>query len=408
MIALRLSMKKRLISMGEKKTAYIFNGLFGAGIFLFIRLLLFIFLPYEVFTGYGDLINFFRVAQIPGWPYINYWVEFPPFFPFVSEMIFRLSGGSEVLYVYCLAGLFSIFDAGSILVAWELLKIGDPADTRQKKLFLYVLILSFFPYAWWYFEPMLVFFFLLGIFYIQREKPLHAGAAIAAGVLLKVFPILIFIQAWLTRRNKSFFISIGVFAVLTAAVLGLLWGMSPEFTSASLASQYAKGSWETVWALLDGNLGTGNFGALRERLDPQFAYILRGKPALIPPLIPLVVAGLIGLVILLKSQNRSSHGQMAMIGLAWCLLILASPGWSPQWVLLIIPLCLLVFPLRRGLILTGLLVLVNFAEWPIIISRGRSDLLWMTILLRTAIIIILVVLFAKIGLQNSDESRGET
>ena len=244
--------------MVDKKAIFNINGFSGAVFFLIFRLILFVVLPYQVFTGFGDLVNFFRVAQIPGWPYLQYWVEFPPVFPFLSELVYRISGGIEWKYAYILAGVFSVFDAGSIVLFWELTKKKDSLEIAKLRLTIYVLILSLFPYGWWYFEPLVVFFFLLALFFVMRGKPIHSGIAMAAGFLLKVFPVLVIIPAWLNFRKKSFVIFAGVFVVLIIATLGFLWKVSPEFTRASLASQYSKGSWETVWALLDGNPGTGN------------------------------------------------------------------------------------------------------------------------------------------------------
>ncbi|MEI8131544.1 MAG: hypothetical protein WCG34_03860 [Leptolinea sp.] len=381
-----------------------FNGLSGAGFFLIFRLVLFAILPYQVFLGYGDLINFFHVAQIPGWPYLHYWVEFPPIFPFVSELLYRLVGGMEWKYVYSLAGIFSIFDAGSIFVFWELTKKNGALGAAKIRLFVYVLILCVFPYGWWYFEPMVVFFFLLAVYYVLGEKPVFFGAAIAVGFLLKVFPILVFIPAWLTHQKKSFVISVSLFSIIVAAVFGLLWEYSPSFTPASIGSQNSKGSWETVWALLDGNMGTGNFGPLAERLEPSLAFEARGNPARIPAIIPLTVAGLAGFVVLLKLKNRSNQGRIAILGLGWSLLVLASPGWSPQWILMIIPICLLVFPPLHGALLSGLLIVINLAEWPLLFSQGRTDLLWTTIILRTLVLIILCLLFAQTSLQNVDKT----
>jgi hypothetical protein len=189
--------------------------------------------------------------------------------------------------------------------------------------------------------------------------------------------------------------------------MGFLWKASPDFTQASLASQYSKGSWETVWALLDGNPGTGNFGPLRERLDPSAAYIPRGNPARIPTLYPMAIAVLIGLSVLLKVKNKSDHGRIAIIGFAWCLLVLASPGWSPQWILFILPLCLLVFPPRQGAIFAILFILINFVEWPLLISRGRIDLVWMTIVLRTIVLILLALMFSRISFQVGVEREQE-
>lgn len=385
--------------MFNKRALTDINGFSGAVVFLVIRLLVFVLLPYQVFTGFGDLINFFRVAQIPGWPYLHYWVEFPPIFPFLSELVFRLTDGIEWKYAYSMAGLFSVFDAGSIFLFWELTKKKGTLNAAKKRLSIYVLILSLFPYGWWYFEPLVVFFFLLTLYYVTRNKPIHSGAAMAAGFLLKVFPVLVIIPAWLKFQRKTFIIFTGVFIVIVLAILSFLWSVSPDFTRASLASQYSKGSWETVWALVDGNPGTGNFGPLRERLDPSTAYISRGNPSKIPGIYLIAIAGIVGLCVLLRAKNKSDQGRIAIIGFAWCLLVLASPGWSPQWVLFFLPICLLVFPPRQGTILAILFILINFVEWPLLISRGRTDLVWMTILLRTIVLILLAVLFSQISLK---------
>jgi hypothetical protein len=393
--------------MVNKKAIFPINGLYGAIFFLLFRLFLFVILPYQVFTGFGDLINFFRVAQIPGWPYLQYWVEFPPIFPFISELVFRLSGGIEWKYAYTLAGLLSVFDAGSIILFWELTKKRDSLEIAKIRLAIYILILSLFPYGWWYFEPLVVFFFLLALFFVLNGKPVHSGIAMAAGFLLKIFPVLVLIPAWLNFRKKTFVIFTGVFVVLVIVVVGFLWRVSPDFTRASLASQYSKGSWETAWALLDGNSGTGNFGPLRERLDPSAAYNPRGNPARIPGIYPIAIAGLIGLIVLIKVKNNSNQSRIAIIGFAWCLLVLASPGWSPQWVLFILPICLLVFPPRQGAIYAILLILINFVEWPLLISRGRIDLVWMTILLRTMVLILLALMFSRLSLQVGSEREQE-
>ncbi len=172
-------------------------------------------------------------------------------------------------------------------------------------------------------------------------------------------------------------------------------------TIASLSAQYAKGSWETVWALLDGNAGTGNFGPLTDRLDPALAVQTRHNPAVVPPIIPLVVAGIAGMILLMKAQNGNFRQRLAVVGAAWVLLIIASPGWSPQWILYIIPICLLVLPTTRASLAVILLICLSLAEWPVLFSRGRDDLIWIVILLRTSVTLGIGILFASQALKRS-------
>ena len=55
------------------------------------RMMLLMSQPESGLWGYGDSYHFFELAALPGWPYFDHWVEFPPVFPFLSETIFRCS-----------------------------------------------------------------------------------------------------------------------------------------------------------------------------------------------------------------------------------------------------------------------------------------------------------------------------
>jgi hypothetical protein len=152
---------------------------------------------------------------------------------------------------------------------------------------------------------------------------------------------------------------------------------------------------------LDGNLQTGNFGPEIERLDPATAALPVGRPSLVPPWASLVVFGALGLLLWLRSRLRGPwnlRAVLAFVGLTWVIFLLWSPGWSPQWVLYLLPLILLVLPRRLALLLTGALILVNLLEWPLMLSRGYFQALPLTIILRT-------LLLALLGLQFWQETR---
>ena len=84
------------------------------GFFLVARVMLYLALPLDALHGYGDFVTFFSAAQIPGWPFLDYWVEFPPVFPFLSELLFRLSGGQPHVFTYLLLLVLTLADAGSL------------------------------------------------------------------------------------------------------------------------------------------------------------------------------------------------------------------------------------------------------------------------------------------------------
>ncbi|MFN8564460.1 MAG: hypothetical protein U0703_23220 [Anaerolineae bacterium] len=78
-------------------------------------------------------------------------------------------------------------------------------------------------------------------------------------------------------------VSVGIFAL----VYLLLFAQNSAMTLPSLTAQFNKASYQTVWALIDGNYSTGNFGAAQERLDPANASRLEGEPPVIPGVVRL-------------------------------------------------------------------------------------------------------------------------
>jgi hypothetical protein len=184
-------------------------------------------------------------------------------------------------------------------------------------------------------------------------------------------------------------------------VYGSLYLISPEMTTASFRSQASKSSWETVWALLDGNYQTGNLGPLEERFDPAMALHARGNPALIPTWITLILFIILGIWLLSRVNLNGKRGVVAFTGLTFCIVYLWSPGWSPQWVLFLVPLILLCLPRREAVLMAFSIVFINLLEWPALLSRGYNWGLLMTIPLRTFLLVLLAVEMWRVA-HNSD------
>lgn len=367
----------------------------AVALFLFARLVTLLALPLEGLRGYGDLANFYRQAQIPGWPYLNYWTEFPPVFPFLSAALYRLGGGTEHTYDYLLIFILTLADLGSLLLFWRLAKKVHGPASAIIRVVVYLIVLIVLPYCWWYFDPLAVFFMLLGLVWLNEGKEGQAGLALGLGAAVKLFPLLALVWAWRAMPLKRS-IRATVLALAVPVVLyGALWAASPQFTLASLRSQASKGSWETVWALLDGNAQTGNFGPLIERLDPAKASQPTGNPARVPPLLSLAAFAAVGLYGFRKAKRPGELAGLSLVGLAWSLFLLWSPGWSVQWLLYLLPPVVLLFPLRMALLLGGALVLVNLMEWPVLLSRGLFNLLAGPVLLRTLLLALMALLFYR-------------
>jgi hypothetical protein len=357
-------------------------------LFVLVRLMMVITFPLEGLYGFGDIKHFYNLAQL-GWPYLDYWVEFPPIFPFLSSLLYRLAGIREHIYVYSLVIILSLVQALTIYVFIKLCELTHEGITSVWRIFMYTLLTVGLAYGWWYFDPLAVLFTLLGIYYIITGRDTRAGIALAAGILVKIFPLLVIPAVWrfrsLKRSLKITLIAIGLSALIYIG----LYVISPANTTASLGSQLHKGSWETIWALIDGNYNTGNFGPLQERLDPVFAFDLQGKSALLSPSITLILFVLVGIWLFYRARLERPVTLIAFIGLTWCIFLFWSPGWSPQWVLYLIPLILLTLEERDAILITIILILVNLLEWPVLLSRGYQWGLMLTIPLRTLVMLLL-------------------
>ncbi len=361
-------------------------------IFLVARLMIIITLPLEGLYGFGDIKHFYNLAQL-GWPYLDFWVEFPPVFPYISLLIYKLAGIREHNYVYLLIIFLSVVQALTLFVFIKLCEIAYHEKEARWRIFMYTILTVGLVYGWWYFDPLAVLFTILGIYYILSGRDTLAGLAIAVGILVKLFPILIIPSVWLfTTRRRA--LKLTLIAIGTALIIYfVLYIVSPSYTIASLSSQFNKGSWETIWALFDGNFKTGNFGSLVERLNPIFAFDLQGNPARLSPVLTLLLFLIVGAYIFFRTRLDGPIPLIAFIGLTWCIFLIWSPGWSPQWVLYLIPLILLTLDERDAVLMTIILILVNLLEWPVLLSRGYQWGLWLTIPLRTLVMVLLAWLW---------------
>lgn len=376
------------------------------GYFLLARLLILIALPFDGLLGYGDLRYFFDLASL-GKPYLELWVEYPPVFPLLSRGLYLLSGGQRHIYVYLLVTILAISQALTIYYFQRLAQqFYLPSEAYQRTL-RYLILTVGFAYGWWYFDPLANLALVAGVYWLYQRKHISAVAAAAAGTLTKLFPALLLVLVWRYQRWRERVWMTALWAAIVVGVFGYLFWRSPEYMRASLALQSSRSSWETVWALVDGNLSTGNFGLLAEHRLPEYATQLDQNPSKIPSGITLIVFGLVGFYLFLKAETSNPRSQVALLGFTWCIFFLWSPAWSPQWVLYLLPWVLLVLPSRQGWLFALSLILVNLMEWPVLLSRGIFQGLWLTIILRTILIALLAWSFWQVIRESDTRQSAE-
>jgi len=332
-----------------------------AGLFLLGRLILLSTQPAEGLRGFGDFIHYFQLNTL-GIPFIDFWSEYPPLFPFLSWLIFHVTAGQQHIYEYILLIFLSLAQAGSIWIFIHLVTDFQPTEVTKRRIWVYVLILSTLPYGWWYFDSLVVFIMLLGLSWLLGRKVVRSGFGLALGILAKLFPAMLFplVLRRLPRRQAVIVITLTLGIVLF--VYAGFYLNSPGITMASLRSQASKGTWGTLWALIDGNLRTGNFGPEIERLNPESAARPMGNPPKMPAWATLIVFAAIGIWIWFRTDLSNSIKATAFLGVTWCLFLFWTPGYSPQWVLYLIPLILLVLPDEKAFTMVFALIFINILE----------------------------------------------
>lgn len=373
-------------------------------VFFVARLLLILSLPLEGIQSYGDYWNFYRLAGL-GRPFWDIWVEFPPLFPFISRGMYLLGGGREHAYIYLGVLLFSLIQAGSVYLFQQIAEEIWGKDGGLQRTIIYALLIMGLFYGWAYFDSLAVFLSLLGLYFLIKSKQIFAGVVLGLGGLVKWFPLLILPALWKWMGGKKAIRVVITSLLLMILVWGVLYLVSPSLTAASLVSQGAKGSWESIWAILDGNMQTGNFNPAVNRLDPATASLPAGNPSVVPPWLTLLIFAGVGLFLFWKAKIQNLSQVTAFSGLTLILFFLWSPGYSPQWVLFLLPLVLLSIENPRSLLVGLVILFINLIEWPLLLSRGLFQYLPALIVLRSIIYGIVGLLFVGIVIKNDKPAR---
>ncbi len=366
------------------------------------RILLFLALIPDDLHGFGDFPIYFDIAALPGLPFFNYWVEYPPIYAWTIALISLLSAGNQFIFDFILYLLLTI--AGSVSI-WLIGKISGIIYPKEKdtnwRVILYFGFLSFISYSWWYFDLIPVALMLLAMYFALQGKDVHTGIWLGIGILTKWFPFLLLPAIFLFKSRRSFFKIAGIAVGLTILVWGIQMIVSPTMTLASLQSQPSRSSWQAIWALIDGNMNTGAFVPMEERVWPEAATFPRGNPSKISSWLTLLVFGGLGLWIMLKAKKVKSQAFVCMIGITWALFLLWSIGWSPQWILYVLPIIAATLPFNQAFLFMIGLSLISLIEWPFLLSHRIFEGLWIIVPIRMLLFTGMILQWYKLIFKKS-------
>jgi hypothetical protein len=385
-----------------------------------------------------------RLAAGGAYPFVTYWVEYPPFFPWLSVLAYKLSAllpnwiDQRFWFNLTLHGLIIPFDIANVVLIYHLSKRVNGKSLAIKSAWLYaILFVPLFVVLGW-FESIALCFTLLALWAILSDRPILAGVAIGVGILVKPYVALIGAVALLIYLRKNKRTLIQLVKLIAAGGVTLLLGLlpfliaAPQMVLAHLDTLLTLPGWSSPYALIDGVI---------KHVDPKvadrFDAALAASP-LVPSRIPwgIVTAafGVMYLVILWRAMKRMSSlrgahpstrlrsAQDALltmteartaIGLAaltFIFYLLWSKGFSPQWVLYLIAFLCILLPTFLGTVLIAVLEVVYVVEWPITFILLNADPGYLTavVIIRTAYMVGLAGFFGAIIFTDELSPRWET
>lgn len=325
-------------------------------------------------TG-GDYLTYFQIASLSdkvGMPFQNWWSEFPPVWSYLSVLIYQFQGAAKASYTgfAMVIGLLMIAcEAGNLILIRKIGAHLHGANTGMALAWIYAVMLAPVVFTFWNFEPLVAFFLLLSLWWLLVKHDARSAVAAGIGALTKFTPALIVGAVWRFRERNPALRYTAILVAVFGVVYLLLFVQNSRMTLPSLTSQFNKASYQTVWALIDGNYRTGNFGPVEDRTDPDKANIVQGNPARIPGWLRLGIGAAVGIFVFVRTRRFDDRGLVAFVGITLLIFFLQAQGWSPQWLVQIIPLILLCFPTRNGVLIVVMLSLVTFAEYPFLFIR---------------------------------------
>lgn len=362
------------------------------------------------------------------YPFIHYWFEYFPVQAYLLVVLRWLAvavfGRGDVAHE-CLALVRTVqmasvaWELGILHLVYSLARMLRGPKPAVRACWLYVALFSTAFVSLSYVETFPVFLMLAGLLLAAYGRPMWAAGVAAAGFMAKLFPVgLLPVLVKCEARWRWRLAVLGAFALAVAAIAAPFLISRPRWLALSFEATARRPPWETVWALLDrrydfGYIGPGAADRTPAFFDQQAGFgVAPGVKELLDGLPPEVMDaraegprrtiyyyvaahfatdlrfldgpprprdgywllyGGVGLALVLfylitlarLPSALPPRRRLYLAAFTMCLLFFYAKGWSPQFVLYLIPLVLIAFPVAEGGLWALLLTAVTFLQMPV-------------------------------------------
>ncbi|MFN2226688.1 MAG: hypothetical protein ACK2UY_10280 [Anaerolineae bacterium] len=351
------------------------------------------------FADYRLMLSFTNQGYLP---LVDYWMEYPPVFPWLMLGLYRLSllipaWTTPGTWFYLLLSLVLVAaNAGSLILFYG---IARRLWGQRRAVYLsWIYALLFIPLLSVFvgFDGLALLFLLWAVLLTLDRRPIGSGATAGLGFMIKLMPIAAVPAALQHMPRAGQRLKHLLAAGLTALLVSLPFAITaPQFLFQSLISPVKRSTWESVWALIDGYYSYGVAGGW-DRFDPAMAGAAQ-HPTRLPWLAITIGFGFFYLWLWTRRIDwQQPRRVVAFTALTQNLLTLYFKGYSPQFLVMLLPFVLLLVPGWRGVLYVLLLSAINLVEHPVyfLLLPDEHWLLAGTVLLRTLILGVLSLEYA--------------
>ncbi len=397
--------------------------------------------------NYSEFTSFhYPFAQLSDhglYPFVHFWQEYPPLFPYLSVGVYRALGliwtpgqlGHYEAYELVMQGLMSLTDLVNAALIYLLVArgAGEKRGAFAGIAFLFSFTAVFVSSG--FFDGLVLCFMLYSLWSFLEDRPVGAGIALGLGVVTKLVPVAILPALIKFRKDNSQLKQLlGGFGVTAALLWGSFFLVNYELAVMPVRANGARPGWETVWALIEGQYQFGFLGPekmadlplfpepaikaseklkffaggadermLKVRVLSRFSPDISSFPQTQMRSL-YMITGLIFAVLFVvtwaKIPGRGGDRVIPYAGFLFVMLLLYSKGWSPQFVIFPAAFILLLYPSALGAAALLALLFINFLEMPVWLYyvRGTSSgsvFLGVVVLMRTAFFCLLGWLLFK-------------